>query len=60
MEIGARRIAGGILGPTNRRGTGSAAMILYEGDPAADFDGNIHFDQLPDAAGFVAALRGMH
>lgn len=56
MEIGARRIAGGILGPTDRRGMGSAAMVLRDGDPAADFDGNIHFDRLPDAAGFVAAL----
>ncbi|HEU0067467.1 MAG TPA: hypothetical protein VFQ57_09540 [Sphingomonas sp.] len=59
MEIGARRIAGGILGPTDRRGTGSAALILRDGDPAADFDGNIHFDRLPDAAGFVAALEEM-
>jgi len=57
MEISARRISGGILGPTDRRGMGSAAMILRDGDPAADFDGNIHFDRLPDAAGFVAALR---
>ncbi|GGE85917.1 hypothetical protein [Sphingomonas prati] len=60
MEIGARRIAGGILGPTDKRGTGSAAMILRENDPSADFDGNIHFDRMPDAAGFVAALDGFH
>lgn len=60
MEIAARRIAGGILGQTDRRGMGSAAMILHDGDPAADFDGNIHFDRLPDAAGFVAALDQLH
>ena len=59
MEIGARRVLGGLLGPTDRRGTGSAAMILRDGDPAADFDGNIHFDRLPDAERFVAALEGM-
>ena len=59
MEIGARRVLGGILGPTDKRGTGSAAMVLREGDPAADFDGNIHFDRLPDAEGFVAALERM-
>ena len=47
---------GGILGAVDRRGRGNAAMMLVPGDPAADIDGNIHFDRLPDVAGFVAAL----
>lgn len=59
MEIEARRILGGILGPVNRRGTGSAAMILRDGDPAADFDGNIHFDRIPHAARFVEAIGAL-
>ena len=58
MEIGRERVLGGILGVTDRRGAGPAAVMLVPGDPAADIDGNIHFDRLPDAAGFVAALRG--
>ena len=58
MEIGRERILGGILGAMDRRGAGPAAVMLVPGDPAADIDGNIHFDRLPNAAGFVAALRG--
>ena len=58
MEIGRDRVLGGILGAVDARGFGSAAVILVPGDPSADIDGNIHFDRLPDAAGFVAALRG--
>ena len=58
MEIGRERVLGGILGILDRHGAGPAAVILVPGDPAADIDGNIHFDRLPDAAGFVAALRG--
>ncbi|MEH3107299.1 MAG: hypothetical protein PGN09_08460 [Sphingomonas fennica] len=56
MEIARHRILGGMLGPVDRRGRGSAAMVLVEGDPSADVDGNIHFDGLPHAARFVAAL----
>jgi hypothetical protein len=59
MEIGRDRIVGGILGPLDPKGYGSAALVLVPGDPSADIDGNIHFDRLPDAAGFVAALRGL-
>ena len=57
MEIGRERILGGILGDLDRRGNGPAAVVLVPGDPSADIDGNIHFDRLPDAAAFVAALR---
>jgi hypothetical protein len=57
MEIGRERVTGGILGQTDRRGFGPAAVMLVPGDPCADIDGNIHFDRLPDAAGFIAALR---
>lgn len=57
MEIGATRVLGGVLGSVDRRGRGNAAMMLVADDPAADVDGNIHFDRLPDAAGFVAALE---
>ncbi|PTD17993.1 hypothetical protein [Sphingomonas fennica] len=56
MEIGRERILGGILGAVDRRGFGNAAMIMVHGDPAADIDGNIHFDRLPDVEKFVAAL----
>ena len=58
MEIGRHRILGGLLGPVDARGRGNAAMMLVDGDPAADVDGNIHFDRLPHAARFVAALAG--
>ena len=57
MEIGRERVMGGILGLVDRRGAGPAAVMLVPGDPAADIDGNIHFDRLPDVAAFVAALR---
>jgi len=56
LEIGRERIVGGILGHVDRRGRGNAAMVLIPGDPMGDVDGNIHFDRLPDVAGFVAAL----
>jgi hypothetical protein len=56
MEIGRERVLGGIVGTLDRRGNGAAAVVLVPGDPCADFDGNIHFDRLPDAAAFVAAL----
>ena len=57
MEIGRERVMGGILGILDRRGNGPAAVMLVPGDPSADFDGNIHFDRLPNAAAFVAALE---
>ncbi len=57
MEIGRERVIGGILGVLDRRGNGPAAVMLMPGDPCADFDGNIHFDRLPDAAAFVDALQ---
>lgn len=56
MEIGRERVLGGILGLVDRKGAGPAAVMLVPGDPAADIDGNIHFDRLPDAAGFVESL----
>ncbi len=58
MDIGHERVLGGILGQLDEHGNGSAALVLVPGDPCADVDGNIHFDRLPDAAAFVAALRG--
>jgi len=57
MEIDRRRVLGGHLGGVNVRGRGHAMMALVPGDPAADIDGNIHFDRLPNAAAFVEALR---
>lgn len=57
MEIGRERVIGGIVGMLDRRGNGPAAVMLVPGDPCADIDGNIHFDRLPDAAAFVAALE---
>ena len=57
MEIGRERVRGGILGVLDRKGNGPAAVVLVPGDPCADIDGNIHFDRLPDAAAFVAALE---
>lgn len=56
MEIEQERVLGGTLGEVDARGRGNAAIILRAGDPAADDDGYIHLDRLPDAAGFVAAL----
>jgi hypothetical protein len=57
MEIGCDRIRGGLLGTVDRRGRGNAAILLVPGDYAGDADGYIHIDRLPDAAGFVEALR---
>jgi len=57
MEIGRERVVGAVAGALDRRGNGPAAVILVPGDPCADIDGNIHFDRLPDAAAFVAALE---
>ncbi len=59
LEIGWQRVLGGIVGAVDRRGRGNAAMVLVPGDPAADVDGNIHFDRLPNVTGFVAALGRM-
>jgi hypothetical protein len=56
MEIGRDRVLAGLLGETNDKGHGSAALVLIPGDPSADIDGNIHFDRLPNVAGFVAAF----
>ncbi|MET0268915.1 MAG: hypothetical protein ABW173_00685 [Sphingomonas sp.] len=56
LEVEAHRILGGILGDTNARGRGTAAIMLVPGDPAGDFENRIHLDRVPDAAGFVAAL----
>lgn len=56
MQIGRERILGAILGTVDARGRGNAAMILVPDDPAADVDGNIHFDRLPEVETFVAAL----
>lgn len=58
MEIDRRRVTGAILGHVDRRGRGNAAMMLVPGDPAADVDGNIHFDRLPHAHRFVDAFAG--
>jgi len=57
IEIGRDRILGGLLGDLDHRGNGPAAVVLVPGDPYAEIDGNIHFDRLPDAAAFVAALE---
>jgi hypothetical protein len=56
MEIGRERVLGGIVGLLDARGNGPAAIVLVPGDPCADIDGNIHFDRLPNAEAFVAAL----
>jgi hypothetical protein len=58
MDISHDRIIGGVIGQLDRRGNGPAAMMLVPGDPCADVDGNIHFDRMPNAAAFVAALQG--
>lgn len=57
MEIRRDRVMGGILGQVDAKGFGNAALVLVPGDPSADIDGNIHFDRLPAAEAFVAALR---
>lgn len=56
FELGLERVRGAVLGPLDRRGCGNAAVLLWPGDPAADFDGAIHFDRLPQAARFVEAF----
>jgi hypothetical protein len=56
MEIGRERVVGGIVGHLDPAGNGPAAVMLVPGDPCADIDGNIHFDRLPNARAFVAAL----
>ena len=56
LEVGLLRVRGALLGEVDRRGRGNAALVLMPGDPAADDHGYIHFDRLPDAAGFVRAL----
>nr|WP_167074313.1 hypothetical protein [Sphingomonas vulcanisoli] len=57
MEICRDRVMGGVLGQVDAKGFGNAALILVPDDPSADVDGNIHFDRLPNAEAFVAALR---
>jgi hypothetical protein len=56
LEIAGHRVRGALIGAVDRRGRGDAAMLLVPGDPAADFDGNIHFDRLPDVHRFADAL----
>ena len=56
MDIGRARVLGAVVGQVDRRGRGNAAMELVPGDPCADIDGHIHFDRLPHADRFVAAL----
>jgi len=56
MEIGRDRVVAGLLGVTDDKGHGSAALVLIPGDPSADIDGNIHFDRLPNVARFIAAF----
>ena len=56
MDIGRARVIGAVIGQIDRRGRGNAAMELVPGDPSADIDGHIHFDRLPHALRFVAAL----
>lgn len=56
LEVGLARVRGAMLGEVDRRGRGAAAMLLMPGDPAADDHGYIHFDRLPRAEQFVAAL----
>ncbi|MDO6416615.1 hypothetical protein Q4F19_19685 [Sphingomonas sp. BIUV-7] len=57
IEIGRRRMLRGVLGSVDRRGRGNAAVELVAGDPAADIDGHIHFDRLPQVARFVGAIE---
>jgi hypothetical protein len=57
MEIGCDRIRGGTLGSVDSHGRGNAAILLMPGDYHGDAAGYIHIDRLPDAAGFVEALR---
>ncbi|MBV9843336.1 MAG: hypothetical protein JOY99_17670 [Sphingomonadaceae bacterium] len=55
-EIAGERVRGGLLGDADRAGIGAAAIMLFPGDPAGDAHGLVHFDRLPDVAGFVDAL----
>lgn len=57
MEIGRGRMLRGVLGGVDRKGRGNAAVELVPGDPAADIDGHIHFDRLPEVARFVSAVE---
>jgi hypothetical protein len=56
LEIGRERILGALVGTLDRRGGGSAAVLLVVDDPCADIDGAIHFDRLPQVEAFVGAL----
>jgi hypothetical protein len=56
IEIGRGRMMRGVLGSVDRRGRGNAAVELVPGDPAADIDGHIHFDRLPQVTRFVSAV----
>ena len=59
FQIEASRVRGGLIGrhePSRRGGWAPAAIVLWPGDPAGDEQGLVHFDRLPDAAGFVDAL----
>lgn len=56
MEIGHDRVVGAMMGAVDRKGAGSAAVILVPGDPSADIDGAIHFDRLPQVERFLEAL----
>lgn len=56
IEIDRRRVRGALLGAVDGKGRGNAAMMLVPGDPMGDEGGHIHFDRLPQAERFVAAL----
>ncbi|QJU60422.1 hypothetical protein HL653_03180 [Sphingomonas sp. AP4-R1] len=56
MEISRRRMMRGVLGAVDAKGRGNAAVQLVAGDPAADIDGHIHFDRLPEVVRFVSAV----
>ena len=56
LEIGRERVVGGMVGTLDRKGAGSAAILLVPGDPSADIDGAIHFDRLPQVLAFIDAL----
>ncbi|PZU11607.1 hypothetical protein [Sphingomonas sp.] len=56
MEIRRGRMLRGVLGTVDRKGRGNAAVQLVAGDPAADIDGHIHFDRLPEVVRFVSAV----
>lgn len=56
IQIEAGRVRGGLLGEVDRHGRGAAAIVLEPGDYAGDGHGLVHFNRLPRAAEFVAAL----